>query len=88
MYVVQAKEILALRRSITAKRPTKRVRNGKTKSVEPVVDLHALNTAAKLADVWTKLMRQIHACATAREHEAIVARRDREKREIERGAGH
>jgi hypothetical protein len=87
--IVEALEIRQLRRKlvggkVAARRGTKS--KGKKKSAAAVLDLHAYNTIAKLADVYAKLMRTAHECASRREDEAVQRERERRKREME-GAG-
>lgn len=53
-----------------------------------VKDTHVYNSIAKLSDCWAKLMRAAAACATRREDEAIVAAREKHKRETEGGDAH
>lgn len=88
-YIQLADDLQTLILKITRgkKRPRRRG-EGDDIEADPVIDLHAYNTVAKLKDCRIKALRQAYACAAAREHEAIVARREREKRELERGAAH
>jgi hypothetical protein len=88
LHVQQAKELIALRRKLCAPAKRKKVATGETTSGEPVLDLHAYNTATKLADAATKHLRAAGELARVREDAAIVARREREEAELARGAAH
>lgn len=79
-YVQVAADLQSMIHSITRGKQGK----GKGSVPEAPLDLHAYNTIAKLTDCRIKALRQVHDCAAQRETEAIVTRREREKRALER----
>ncbi len=86
-YVVDAAELLGLIRRLTGRTSGRTPERGELEGENPL-GLKAMNTVVKLYDARTKVLRQIAACAARREDEAVVTRREKEKRELERGAAH
>jgi hypothetical protein len=86
-YVEQASDLTALRRQLTAPKKTRKVATGKKRQAEPVLDLHALNTVAKLSDAAIKCMRAAAELAARREDEDLVRQREQIERARERNVG-
>lgn len=63
-------------------------RNGQEKEAEPVLDLHAHNTLAKLTDTGLKALRLIHDIAARREDESVQRERERRKKELDGDGSH
>lgn len=84
-YYAAADEVLSLIHKLTGKTKRRKVKDGEEVERDPTLDLHALNTAAKLREAWLKCMRSAHECTSYRERKTRLERREREKRDFERG---
>ena len=80
-------ELRRLRRKLVGKsRPRKKTATaGAEKKREEVLDLHAYNTIAKLADASTKMVRALVDLAIAREDEELVTARERRLKALRGG---
>jgi hypothetical protein len=90
---VIAEHALVMIRKLVAKTPKGRATRKAIAGLPPaadlgVVDTHLANSYVKLGELYLKARSRQYDCAARREDEAIVRRREREKREHERGTAH